>query len=175
MEFNITINDATKEELMALLGGSIPKLETPVSIASFETETTPVSIASFETETVDKLGLTWDARIHSDPVKVNKDGSFKKRRGLEDATFIAVRDEQLGTPVAPIVAPVAPQTVNTINSFLVRVQQAFGKKQITMEYTTELVQRINSTLGVNFSQITDFTGNQVAIDTACNLMTSDGI
>lgn len=41
----------------------------------------------------DSTGLPWDNRIHSTPAAKNKDGSWRKRRGLDDATFATVSAE----------------------------------------------------------------------------------
>lgn len=62
---------------------------------------------------VDKSGLPWDGRIHSGPADKkpkNGDGTWRKKRGVDDATVAAVEAElraALGAPAAPIV-PVAP-------------------------------------------------------------------
>lgn len=67
---------------------------------------------------VDKNGLPWDARIHAGTKALNADGTWKKRRGVDDATIAAVTAElnsvnsaapQTETPVptpAPVETPV---------------------------------------------------------------------
>jgi hypothetical protein len=66
----------------------------------------------------DKSGMPWDKRIHSSAKSVNKDGSWKKRKGAEAAEIAAVEAElraasvpqQPTIPPAPVAAP-APQAV----------------------------------------------------------------
>lgn len=48
---------------------------------------------------VDKNNLPWDARIHAGTKALNADGTWKKRRGVDDATIAAVTAEL--TTVAP--------------------------------------------------------------------------
>lgn len=56
----------------------------------------------------DSKGLAYDARIHSGTKGQNKDGSWKQRRGVDDATITAVEAELRaahGTPAAPAAPP----------------------------------------------------------------------
>lgn len=39
----------------------------------------------------DKDGFPWERRIHSDPPKFNKDGTWRVRRGVDEATLSSVR------------------------------------------------------------------------------------
>jgi len=55
--------------------------------------------------TVDKNNLPWDERIHAGTKALNADGTWKKRRGVDDATIASVTAELQGTP-APAPAPV---------------------------------------------------------------------
>lgn len=63
---------------------------------------------------VDGNGLPWDGRIHSGPADKkpkNADGTWRKKRGVDDATVAAVEAElraALGAPAA--IAPIAPVT-----------------------------------------------------------------
>ena len=61
---------------------------------------------------VDKNGLPWDSRIHAGTKALNADGTWKKRRGVDDATLAAVTAELQGTPT-PAPAPVAETPVPT--------------------------------------------------------------
>ena len=59
----------------------------------------------------DKNGLPWDERIHAGTKALNADGTWKKRRGVDDATVAAVTAELTGaapTPVSQVETP-APQ------------------------------------------------------------------
>lgn len=60
----------------------------------------------------DSTGLPHDERIHSKNPTLNQDGTWKKRRGVQEATITAVEAElraRVGAPVPPPVAP-APFT-----------------------------------------------------------------
>lgn len=58
----------------------------------------------------DKNGLPWDERIHAGTKALNGDGTWKKRRGVDDATVAAVTAELTGTAPAPTPEPTpAPQ------------------------------------------------------------------
>lgn len=58
----------------------------------------------------DKNGLPWDERIHAGTKALNGDGTWKKRRGVDDATVAAVTAELTGAAPAPTPEPTpAPQ------------------------------------------------------------------
>lgn len=58
----------------------------------------------------DKNGLPWDERIHAGTKALNGDGTWKKRRGVDDATIAAVTAELTGAAPAPTPEPTpAPQ------------------------------------------------------------------
>lgn len=56
----------------------------------------------------DKNGLPWDERIHAGTKALNADGTWKKRRGVDDATVAAVTAELTGAAPTPEPTP-APQ------------------------------------------------------------------
>lgn len=66
---------------------------------------------------VDKNNLPWDARIHAGTKALNADGTWKKRRGVDDSTIASVTAELQGTPTpqpetpAPTPAPETPVPV----------------------------------------------------------------
>lgn len=53
----------------------------------------------------DKNGLPWDERIHAGTKALNADGTWKKRRGVDDATVAAVTAELTGAAPAPTLQP----------------------------------------------------------------------
>lgn len=65
----------------------------------------------------DKNGLPWDERIHAGTKALNGDGTWKKRRGVDDATVAAVTAELTGAAPAPV-----PST-NRIQEFAAIVQK----------------------------------------------------
>ena len=66
---------------------------------------------------LDKNGLPWDARIHAGSKLKTAKGIWKKRKGVDDATYTAVVQELEGneteTPAPPVVTPIAQAAVET--------------------------------------------------------------
>jgi len=60
---------------------------------------------------LDSKGLPWDARIHSETKAKNKDGSWRGRRGVDDATINAVTAELHDRVSAQQQQPAAAATV----------------------------------------------------------------
>jgi hypothetical protein len=83
------------ESIYLQFGESAQPLVAP---ASAPAGTAPVTQAAATQR--DAEGLPWDARIHTDPAKVGKDGKWSAKRKL-DAAFVAqVKAELMGTPAA---------------------------------------------------------------------------
>lgn len=61
----------------------------------------------------DKNGLPWDERIHAGTKALNADGTWKKRRGVDDATVAAVTAELTGAAPAPTPEPTPAPQVET--------------------------------------------------------------
>ncbi len=70
--------------------------------------------------TLDKTGLRWDARIHSTPAKFIADGTWRAKRGIDDATVAKVTAELRGfagvanvppNPTGQVTIPAGPGTV----------------------------------------------------------------
>jgi len=53
----------------------------------------------------DKHGIPWDERIHASTKGLNKDGTWRYRRGVDESTIKAVEQELLMTPPAHMVRP----------------------------------------------------------------------
>lgn len=75
------------------------------------------SVSPSSSVTVDKHGLPWDGRIHSGPADkkpMNGDGTWRRKRGVDDATVAAVEAELrqvMGAPVPVVSTPVAAPEV----------------------------------------------------------------
>lgn len=59
---------------------------------------------------VDSAGIPWDERIHTSTHAKNADGSWRRKRGVDDATFAALSAELkargiTATPAVPVAAP----------------------------------------------------------------------
>lgn len=71
----------------------------------------PVATATTAGVTLDSNGLPWDERIHASTKTQNKDGSWKKLKGVDDATVAAVTAELkqlMGAPAPTVTAPALP-------------------------------------------------------------------
>ncbi len=107
MKFSLTISDATKEEIAAFLGGNPsglaglgipgntivdqpPGMNNPGTQNVADDDSAPTNVNA---PAVDSAGLPHDPRIHSDNKGLNKDGSWRKRRGVNDAMVAAVEAE----------------------------------------------------------------------------------
>lgn len=94
--------------------GVIPETPTPSPVPQPEpglnvTVTGDVDVG-FETvndapPATDKNGLPWDERIHAGTKALNADGTWKKRRGVDDATVAAVTAELTGAAPTPAPQP----------------------------------------------------------------------
>lgn len=77
---------------------SVPKPPVPpVPGAAAQTDEGVASDAQF-----DKTGLPWDARIHSRGRSMNSDGTWRSKRGVDDATVAAVSAELRAVPGVPV-------------------------------------------------------------------------
>ena len=64
-------------------------------------------VAAVADGAVDSNGLPWDERIHAKTKATNADGSWRYRRGVDDATKTAVEAELRARSAPPMPAPVA--------------------------------------------------------------------
>lgn len=109
MKFGITISDLTLEEARTVLervgatNGSVA-IAQPIPMTDGDDDETG-DVATSET---DSSGLPWDARIHASTKTVNKDGTWKKRKGVQQVDVDAVEAElrAANAPTAPV--PTAP-------------------------------------------------------------------
>ena len=118
MKFNLNITDMNEEEFAKLFANinCNPTIQ-PVLVTKVEEE--PVVSNSDIVPVEDPIiadvdGLQWDARIHSSNHKINSDGRWQRRRGINDEEFNRVKNELLGvqepvTPAEPEIVP--PVTV----------------------------------------------------------------
>lgn len=88
----------------------LPDLIQSVSVSVPAQNTNLVPVQNIE---LDKRGLPWDARIHAETKSQIKAGTWKNKRGVDDATIAAVEAElravlAVASPNPPLVAPVPP-------------------------------------------------------------------
>ena len=106
---------------------TVSKLGTAITTIKSEPETKTFEIQDREVEeTSDELdinGLPWDERIHSGNRKKNKDGSWQKRRGVDEEVVKEVASELMAetapempvtseTPAMPVAEPTTTPAVN---------------------------------------------------------------
>jgi len=95
--FTVNTNDpAVLASLVALFAGAQPA---PVVQTDDEDDAAPVNMTAPAT---DATGLPWDERIHAKSKNTNKDGSWKKARGVSDALVAQVEAELRGRVASPI-------------------------------------------------------------------------
>ena len=137
---------------------------------------------------IDKDGLPWDARIHSSNGKKTAKGYWQRRRGLDELTFITVKNELLGLNVAPTVAPVeatnifeqavptlAPAPVRTYETFMQKMADLFAAGTIDQEYVSLIVQEINHGFkDTNIAVITEIAPEPAFVEFAWDVLERDG-
>lgn len=89
---------------------SVPLPPAPPPVAAAPTVAAPVPPAPPAPGVeLDSAGLPWDGRIHAESkAKIKKDDTWKKRRGVDDATVAAVEAQLRAVLAAPSVAGNAP-------------------------------------------------------------------
>jgi hypothetical protein len=110
--------------------------------------------------TLDTAGLPWDARIHTGSRAMNADGSWRRKRGVDEATIATVEGELkalMSVPVEPasnvlpftpapppppaepvavavaVPAPPPPPPTDPFIGLIERISSLVGAKAITME------------------------------------------
>lgn len=79
--------------------------------------------ANASTAELDSTGLPWDERIHSGGKKLNNDGSWKKRKGIQESTFNTIAAQIRATlpvsavPPATVVPPPPAATPDAATAF----------------------------------------------------------
>lgn len=127
-EYNLSIKTESISELADIvlkLNGPLAEkaIEVPADGKTYETVVPVPTVDDDEGEqnnaapAVDKNGLPWDERIHAGTKALNADGTWKKRRGVNDATIAAVTAEltkaepQIVDPTPAFDTPAAPTPV----------------------------------------------------------------
>lgn len=112
----VNTGDMLKQDIQRVVSETIVPTPTPalvtVTVTNNTDDTAEVETVNDAPPATDKNGLPWDERIHAGTKALNADGTWKKRRGVDDATVAAVTAELTGaTPVPePTPAPTpAPQ------------------------------------------------------------------
>lgn len=112
---------------------------------------TPVGTAapqSLNPVDVDKNGLPWDARIHSSSRAKVTDGSWKYRRGVDDAEVKRVEDELRQLTGVKVQSPIAPPPPTNAEvdlrkefaQLMIRASKGRGEGKISMEEIVAVLQ-----------------------------------
>jgi hypothetical protein len=128
MPITISFTGNTRDELYSSIAAFLdvqptasPTAITAVSAAA-NTADDDEGPASTDAPEFDKGGIPWDKRIHSSSKALNEDGTWRKRRGVQDVFYASVMAElsnrtpgqqPTATPAAPVTAsPAAPGIVD---------------------------------------------------------------
>lgn len=186
--YTITIEDATKEELVELFGGNVTEITETINVVPTpSTESEPDLPAPVEKD-VD--GLPWDERIHASSKITNKDGKWKRKKGVDEITYITVKNELLGAPtiaptvdhaavpaIAPTVAavPAIATPDITFEQVMQKLNDLFTSGVVTPQYMSELTNKINAGFAdTKIANIMEINGEQELIDFAWETLEKDG-
>ena len=114
-KYKLTIEADTLDEFINLLGGTNVKptevtvqtspMPTPAPAAVLETPPAPVEQPLQQPQAsgeVDSSGLPHDERIHAKTKNTLGDGTWRKRRGVDDATYAQIEAELRGASQPPM-------------------------------------------------------------------------
>jgi hypothetical protein len=115
-KFTVTfdVSDSEFENFMVRLGGgAVLNKEIPRNTTVTSEEVGDGDEGEAITGTTDKFGVTWDARYHSTTKNTNKDGSWKRVKGLSDAAKAEadVYEAAQKAAAVTVAAPVVPLTL----------------------------------------------------------------
>lgn len=86
----------------------------PEQVVEAPTPAAPQAPVQQVNDDVDSHGIPWDSRIHASTKKQKADGTWKRRKGVDDETFYSVTKELKGSTTpsgpAPTPTPEAPVT-----------------------------------------------------------------
>lgn len=112
----IAAEGALKEHLRSISNPSAVETRTSPMPPIYKPPVITTNAAPKNDYGLDSRGIPWDERIHSVSQGINKDGSWRTRRGVEPAVLAQVETElrQRGNS-APSIAPPTPAPVQNFN------------------------------------------------------------
>ncbi len=216
MKFGLIIQDLSADEVQDIL-------------ANLDGETITVTSTSGNESEFDSAGQPWDERIHAGTRRKTKNGTWQKKKGVDDATIASVEanrgggtiadkfarvEQSMGVvgpaiypasapmppigqvgvvapyaaappapaPVAPpaphaVAAPVAPPAPPSrdFQGLMQQISKLFATQQITPDYPTSIVARVNQGFNVSsVSTLTDIANNPQMINYAWQCLDIDG-
>ena len=141
---------------------------------------TDVAISGTNLNALDITGLPWDERIHSANQGKNGDGSWRKRRGVPDAMVTEIENQLRARLVAaqqPMPTMTAQQPMPTIDfaSFMGVVSRGMSTGKLNPDSLTYLAQEVSRETGKTFNSVTDFNGDNNALQIAAAIMQENGV
>lgn len=124
-------------------------------------EANPV-VQTTDNPVLDAKWIPWDARIHSSSKELNKDGTWRKRRGIDDALIAQVEAELRGKPVTTATEPVISTVTQTSAPVSVEQAQNWVDKVTQAEVVTPIGEQYELVSG-NISNEGEVTFNTPAI------------
>jgi len=209
MKFSLTITDMTEDDVYDVIS-SLQDPATECRVAALDELNEPAeklkavvdaqeAETTSSTEELDSEGLPWDKRINSSSKKKKKDGTWARRKNIEDDLYESVKMELRGQvktqeaadlgasltppppPAAPAVEaqtppppPAAPATGANIQAILLKFQDLIGRGLVHNNYMTELVTELNKDFGTSANVITDIIGSQAMMDAALQKLNEKG-
>lgn len=189
----------------ALFGDGQQTPPAPPVVNAFADISGDVPATNFASNTVipaavDSKGLPWDERIHASTKTQNKDGSWKRRKGVEDSLVEQVEAEyKSNTPAAPVApsinaqsgvpaaptppappAPPAPPVATApveqppFQKFLQTINNLFATQTIDSVYMAELPAKIGEAFKENLTSITDIMNRPEMVEWAFEKLRVDG-
>jgi hypothetical protein len=153
-------------------------------------------LQSNKTSELDSAGLPWDERIHSGSKKKNADGKWKLRKNVDEALVGTVEAQnrsgtQTSVPVflqnmpaaAPVTVPVipaapvavvAPSVTRDFSGLMIQISKLFANKQITPDYPTTIVNRVNAGFNSKIKTLTDVQHDARMVEYSWQCLDVDG-
>jgi len=144
---------------------------------------------------VDADGLPWDERIHAPSKSQNKDGTWRKKKKLEDAFVAGVEAELRSVQRVPVAMPAAPtpppmpqvdqqpapaaegidfHTFMQQLSAQMQKRDETGQPVINADYLAQATAEISGAWSVPLNAITDIPSNPQMITYAIQVFQRDG-
>lgn len=186
MKYKLTIETDDASEIARLV-----QCKPLVSMAEACGAPAPVTITNDDDGPVneqapdtDARGIPWDERIHAGTKATNKDGSWRYKRGVTEATIKTVEAELTATP-APAPATPAPATVAVPTGDMPELPAALDRRTTAADAPTATYEQVIAMLSealttgkmapgdmpafwqsIGVAGAHELVGNQTAIDAA---------
>lgn len=161
MKYKLTIETDDPADIIAMLGGSTPDIRDVTPAAPTEDETT-----NDNPPELDARGIPWDERIHASTKGINKDGTWRYKRGVQESLINKIEAEhQHPTPTTLIPetlrnGPQAAAEPVTYEQVVAKMTEALESGAMQPGDMSAFYDR------VGVSNAMELVGNQPALDAA---------